>query len=123
MVAINFWWPNTDTQIRIEGEISKCSEKFSDQHFQEREIGKNISAIASDQSEEIESYEILREKYDAIKAKVDAGEIQENRPSDWGGFQIKINYFEFWEAFEDRLNYRECYKKESDSWRKFFLQS
>jgi pyridoxine/pyridoxamine 5'-phosphate oxidase len=84
---------------------------------------KNISAIASNQSEEIESYEILREKYDAIKAKVDAGEIQENRPSDWGGFQVKINYFEFWEAFEDRLNYRECYKKESDSWRKFFLQS
>ena len=123
LVAVNFWWPNTDTQIRIEGEISKCSEKFSDQHFQEREIGKNISAIASNQSEEIESYEILREKYDAIKAKVDAGEIQENRPSDWGGFQIKINYFEFWEAFEDRLNYRECYKKESDSCRKFFLQS
>jgi len=24
---------------------------------------------------------------------------------------------------KDRLNYRECYKKESDSWRKFFLQS
>ena len=112
-----------ENTLSIEGEISKCSEKFSDQHFQEREIGKNISAMASNQSEEIESYEILMEKYDAIKAKVDAGEIQENRPSDWGGFQVKINYFEFWEAFEDRLNYRECYKKESDSWRKFFLQS
>ena len=37
--------------------------------------------------------------------------------------KYKINYFEFWEAFEDRLNSRECYKKESDSWRKFFLQS
>ena len=79
--------------------------------------------MASYQSEEIESYEILREKYEAIKAKVEAGEIQDSRPKDWGGYQIKINYFEFWEAFEDRLNYRECYNMQGDTWQKYFLQS
>mgnify|MGYP001373658131 CR=1 FL=1 len=68
-------------------------------------------------------YGFLEQSVECYDFLVDAGEIQENRPSDWGGFQVKISYFEFWEAFEDRLNYRECYKKESDSWRKFFLQS
>ena len=32
-VAINFWWPSIDVQIRAEGIISKCPEKFSDDHF------------------------------------------------------------------------------------------
>ena len=39
-VAINFWWPSIDVQIRAEGVISKCPEKFSDEHFYGREQGK-----------------------------------------------------------------------------------
>ena len=79
--------------------------------------------MISNQSEEIESYDLLKEKYEAAKQMVDSGEIQESRPDNWGGYQIKVSYFEFWEANEARLNYRECYKKESDTWKKFFLQS
>ena len=32
-VSVNFWWPNLEVQVRIEGIISKCAEKFSDEHF------------------------------------------------------------------------------------------
>ena len=121
-ICVNFWWPSIETQIRVEGTISKCEEKFSDEHFFGRDAGKNVAAMVSNQSEEIESYELLKQKYEVIRQKVDSGEIEEKRPDNWGGYQIKVNYFEFWEANEERLNYRECYKKESDEWRKFFLQ-
>ena len=122
-VAVNFWWPSTDVQVRLEGTISKCSENFSDEHFNSREIGKNAAAIASDQSKPIESYEILKAKFEQVKEAISTGEIQHNRPPDWGGYQIKIAFFEFWEANKERLNYRECYKLENDDWRRYFLQS
>jgi pyridoxamine 5'-phosphate oxidase len=110
-VSVNFWWPNLEVQVRIEGIISKCAEKFSDEHFQGREPSKNIAAIISEQSEEIESYELLKEKYEAMKERIENGAHIDSRPENWGGFQIKVNFFEFWEANDDRLNYRECYKK------------
>ena len=122
-VSVNFWWPNLEVQVRIEGIISKCEEKFSDEHFQGREPGKNIAAIISEQSKEIESYELLKDKYQAMKEKVENGEYTKSRPEKWGGYQIKVNFFEFWEANDDRLNYRECYRRDGDSWSKFFLQS
>jgi pyridoxamine 5'-phosphate oxidase len=122
-VSVNFWWPNLEVQVRIEGIISKCEEKFSDEHFQGREPGKNIAAIISEQSKGIESYELLKDKYQAMKEKVENGEYAESRPEKWGGYQIKVNFFEFWEANDDRLNYRECYRRDGDSWSKFFLQS
>ena len=122
-VAVNFWWASINVQVRLEGKISKCSEKFSDEHFYGREAGKNIAAIASNQSQEIESYEILEAKYEKIKSEIEEGIIKETRPEDWGGYQISIDYFEFWEANNDRLNYRESYKLENNEWRRFFLQS
>ncbi len=121
-ICINFWWPSIETQVRVEGTISKCEEKFSDEHFFGRDAGKNIAAMISNQSEEIESYDLLKQKYEAAKQKIDSGEIQQSRPDNWGGYQVKVNYFEFWEANESRLNYRECYKKKNDEWIKFHLQ-
>ena len=122
-VSVNFWWPNLEVQVRIEGIISKCAEKFSDEHLQGREPSKNIAAIISEQSEKIESYELLKEKYEAMKERIENGAHIESRPENWGGYQIKVDFFEFWEANDDRLNYRECYEKSDDSWKKYFLQS
>ena len=122
-VAINFWWPAINVQIRVEGTISKCPDKFSDEHFYGREQGKNIAAIASDQSKPIDSYEMLQDRYEHIKSSIELGKLEEKRPDNWGGYQIKVNYFEFWQANQDRLNYRECHKLSEDKWEKFYLQS
>ena len=58
-----------------------------------------------------------------MKEKIENGAHVDTRPGNWGGYQIKVNFFEFWEANDDRLNYRECYEKSDDSWKKYFLQS
>ena len=122
-VCINFWWPNIEVQVRIEGTISKCEEKFSDEHFQGRKPEKNVAALVSEQSKKIESYDLLKQKYEAMKEKIENGDYSHSRPDNWGGYQIKVHFFEFWEANDDRLNYRECYEKDNESWSKYFLQS
>ena len=66
---------------------------------------------------------MLEDKYEQIKSSIESGELEEIRPENWGGYQVKVIFFEFWEANKDRLNYRECYKRNGDQWDKFFLQS
>ena len=66
---------------------------------------------------------MLEDRYEHIKSSIKSGELEEVRPENWGGYQVKVTFFEFWEANKDRLNYRECYKRNGDQWDKFFLQS
>ena len=57
--ALNFWWAKTDKQIRIEGACIKTSEQESDEYFQSRPKGSQISATVSIQSKELRNYENL----------------------------------------------------------------
>ena len=89
----------------------------------EKELMKDINMLKTNKTLIIIAHRLTTvEKCDFV-IRLKSGEIIEKRPDNWGGYQIKVDYFEFWEANEARLNYRECYKKESDTWKKFFLQS
>ena len=66
--ALNFWWAKTDKQIRIQGICVKTSEKESDEYFQSRPRGSQISATVSFQSKEIKSYsDLVKEAEDLDK--------------------------------------------------------
>ena len=95
--------------------------KISDEHFYGRDIGKNIAAIVSNQSREIESYEVLEAKYEKIKSDIEEGRIDEIRLKTGVVFKSPLATLNFWEANNDRLNYRECYSLEQGEWRKFFF--
>ena len=45
--ALNFWWPATDKQIRIQGICKKTSKKQSDEYFYSRPRASQISATVS----------------------------------------------------------------------------
>ena len=67
-VALNFWWRELQVQIRINGSISKASRLESEEYFNSRPKGSRISAIVSEQSKEIESFESFQKKVqDAIE--------------------------------------------------------
>ena len=63
-VAVNFWWRELKKQIRIEGLISKASKEDSDDYFDSRPIKSRVSAIISNQSSVISSYEDLKKEID-----------------------------------------------------------
>lgn len=104
VAAILFYWPGMDRQIRIEGPVTKISEELSEAYFHTRPIGSQISAAASPQStkitlEELQNRRKKFEKLDFIP-----------RPEHWGGFEVKGEYFEFWNGRENRYHDRVIYE-------------
>tara|TARA_B100000902_G_scaffold384103_1_gene423835 strand:- start:803 stop:1405 length:603 start_codon:yes stop_codon:yes gene_type:complete len=117
--ALNFWWAKTNKQIRIEGICKKVSNKESDDYFHSRPRGSQISALASKQSETLESYEGLLEKAKQIESDNEDKDIK--RPDRWGGFVLKPNLFEFWTNQENRLHRRELFTLNEEGWEKSLI--
>ena len=117
--ALNFWWAKTDKQIRIEGVCFKTSDQESDEYFQSRPKGSQISATVSIQSKELRNYEnLVKEAKDLEK-----GSLGRNlkRPSRWGGYKLIPNRIEFWKNEVNRLHRRELFILESNKWQKTLL--
>jgi len=117
--ALNFWWAETNKQIRIEGICQKTSKEDSDNYFESRPKGSKISATISIQSKEIKSYEHLVQEAEDLR-KISSGSDLE-RPPRWGGYLLIPNKIEFWENQESRLNKRELFSLISGKWKKTLL--
>ena len=117
--ALNFWWAKTDKQIRIEGVCIKTSDQESDEYFQSRPRGSQISASVSLQSKEIRNYENLVKEAKDLEKRSSGNNLK--RPSRWGGYKLIPNRIEFWKNEVNRLHRRELFILESNKWRKTLL--
>ena len=110
--ALCFYWDKLERQIRIEGEISKLSKLKSDQYFNNRPRGSKISAIISNQSEEVINKEELKNKFNEL----DSSDNNLERPQNWGGYILSPNKIEFWQGRPSRLHDRFLYELNEDVW-------
>ena len=117
--ALNFWWAKTDKQIRIEGVCIKTSDQESDEYFQSRPRGSQISASVSLQSKEIRNYENLVKEAKDLEKRSSGSNLK--RPSRWGGYKLIPNRIEFWKNEVNRLHRRELFILESNKWQKTLL--
>ena len=117
--ALNFWWAKTDKQIRIEGVCIKTSDQESDEYFQSRPRGSQISASVSLQSKEIRNYENLVKEAKDLEKRSSGSNLK--RPSRWGGYKLIPKRIEFWKNEVNRLHRRELFILESNKWRKTLL--
>ena len=117
--ALNFWWAKTDKQIRIQGICVKTSEKESDEYFQSRPRGSQISATVSFQSKEIKSYSDLVKDAEDLEKRASGNDL--GRPARWGGYLLVPNMIEFWKNESNRLHKRELFTLESIKWKKTLL--
>ncbi len=113
-VALLFWWPQLEKQIRIEGKAVKVSATESDRYFQSRPRGSQLSAWASEQSMVIADREHLEQRLAEFEDKFGEGLIE--RPSHWGGYLVKPECIEFWQARAHRLHDRFQFKLHDDVW-------
>ena len=118
-VALNFWWRELQVQIRINGSISKASRLESEEYFNSRPKGSRISAIVSEQSKEIESFESFQKKVqDAIETLKDE-DIK--LPDHCGMYRIIPQQIEIWKEGEFRRHERTLFKLEAKKWIKSYL--
>ena len=112
-VCMNFFWPEMERQVRINGSISRLSEQESNDYFNSRPYESRIGAWCSPQSQVIESREVIENKIQELKKKY-PNEVP--RPENWGGYTIVPTEIEFWQGRASRLHDRFLYNKEGENW-------
>jgi pyridoxamine-phosphate oxidase len=106
--------------VRIEGTIEKVSKEESEKYFHSRPKGSQVGAVVSPQSQEIESRELLEQKWNELEAEYADKEVP--KPSYWGGYILNPQVVEFWQGRPSRMHDRILYKKtDKKTWKKVRL--
>jgi pyridoxamine 5'-phosphate oxidase len=110
-----FYWFATRHQVRVSGSVRPLSRQASLAYFSTRPRGAQLSAVASRQSRVVRSREVLERAVEELAAKYPRGVAL---PADWGGYELRPRWIEFWESREDRLHDRLRYlRRREGGWR------
>ena len=108
--ALLFYWEPQGRQVRVEGSVEQIAAAESDAYFATRPLGARVGALASRQSEPLESRALLEQRVAELSVDDPA------RPSTWGGFRVLPAAWEFWQHRDDRLHDRFRYTRSDGGW-------
>jgi pyridoxamine 5'-phosphate oxidase len=105
-VSLLFPWYGLKRQVIVSGRAQRTDAITSDAFFNRRPHGARLAAIASDQSEPVDSRETLDERMSLLEDQYPEGD-HIPRPEKWGAFRVVPDRFEFWagrsKRFHDRI--------------------
>ncbi|MBV8244776.1 MAG: pyridoxamine 5'-phosphate oxidase [Candidatus Eremiobacteraeota bacterium] len=113
-VAALFYWPELERQIRVEGTAEQIDESESDDYFAGRPRGHQISAWASEQSEPLQSRDVLEQRVADYETRFAGEDVP--RPHSWGGYLIRPERIEFWQGRENRMHDRIEFVRDGARW-------
>jgi pyridoxamine 5'-phosphate oxidase len=111
-VCISFFWHAAERQIIIKGKAEKIATNLSDGYFESRPRGSQLSALVSNQSEEVADRSELEYKLEKLEKEYEGKEVE--RPEYWGGFIVKPVEMEFWQGRANRLHDRIRYQLDEE---------
>ncbi len=114
-VALVFFWPQLERQVRIEGRLKKLSAEASTNYFQSRPKKSQIGAHVSAQSSVIKDRSELEDAVKELEAKYKNDPVLP-KPENWGGYIVQPTKMEFWQGRSSRLHDRMLYTLGKDSW-------
>jgi pyridoxamine 5'-phosphate oxidase len=112
--ALVFAWPSLERQVRIEGAVEVLAREESDAYFARRPRGHQVSAWASPQSTVIADRDVLEAAMRDEDRQFPPGPVP--RPSDWGGFRVCPEQFEFWQGRRNRVHDRLRFTRNTSGW-------
>ena len=107
-----FFWREIGRQILIHGKVDQLSDAASDAYFASRARESQLGAWASEQGSVIESRDALLAGVAEAEQRFEGEEVQ--RPPHWGGYIVRPEAIEFWQAGEFRLHDRFVYRQLDD---------
>lgn len=107
--ALLFYWDSLGRQVRITGPVEHTSSSESDAYARSRPRESQLSALASPQSQTIDSRLALEQRVSELKQRSGDGELP--LPTNWGGFRLTMETAEFWQQRHDRLHDRLRYRR------------
>lgn len=111
-----FYWPCSEKQVRISGEVHKLSQAESEAYFYSRDRESQIASWLSNQSHPIASRDELEKLFEEAKMKFSQKE-KVDFPLNWSGYYLSPKNFEFFVYGAHRLNDRFLYElSASDDW-------
>jgi pyridoxamine 5'-phosphate oxidase len=114
-VALLFPWHPLSRQVIVEGVAERVPRAESENYFESRPRGSQLSATASEQSRVIADRSVLETRVAELTAAYADKDVP--CPPGWGGFVVSPSTIEFWQGRHDRLHDRLRYVAVESGWR------
>ena len=117
-IAALVYWSSINVQIRMKAKIKKTSNEYNQNYFSNRSKEKNALAISSNQSKQVDSYNLIKDNFKKTLKDNDLKKC----PKYWGGYSFTPYEIEFWKGHKHRLNKRDLFVKKDGFWDHYILQ-
>lgn len=114
-VAVTFFWPSLEKQVRILGKASEISRNLVLDYHRSRPRLSQVAAYTSKQSRTLDSMEKLKDEFKSTLEKFSCQDIP--LPDYWGGYKIVVHSVEYWSGRPSRLHERISLEFKNNMWK------